>query len=146
METTVKGFGFCLQIGDGETYASSSTFADVMQAKEVTPPAPTLENIDTSHAKSEDETRTFIRSWSDPGEATVMLQYNAANIAQLRAIYGENRGFRILFATTGAEHRGGVGFSGFVSAIGTPVDVEDLVMVEVTIKCSGPTTDIAPTS
>jgi len=135
---TTLGYNVCLEVAAGNTLANPGAFSPLVQLTEVSPPASSIDEIETTHAKSEDATKTFRASWRDNGELTATFQYTPNKFAFLIELEGEPRVFRVLFEQDGATHNGGVAFEGFVKAVGTPVDVKGIVTCTVTVRVSGP--------
>lgn len=144
--STTDGYQLGLYYGDAETYAGSSTWTEVTQVEECTPPTIAVDDMETKHLKTADRFKTYKGSWRDGGEVTATVQYTEAQHAALAALVGVNKGWRVLFAdaNTGAgPHDGGVGFAGYLKGLGQPVEADGLVKVSLTIKVSGKPVPIA---
>lgn len=97
-----KGFGTKFQYTDD----GGTTWTDVGELLDVTPPAPSKDVIDTTHHGSVSGTRTKMGGLVDPGQSTLEVQFDPDNTThqalQTRAntAHEEPQTYRIVYPTS----------------------------------------------
>lgn len=146
---TTPGYLGALYEGDGATYTASSSWTEITQVTDLTPPTFENDTIDITHLKSSDFAREFRKGWGDAGELSATLQYTESAYSDLLAlaVSGEIKGWKVEFnddadGGTSGTTDGGVGFTGFVQSVAPPLDSEGLVTIDLTLKLTGKPTSI----
>ena len=128
-----KGYGTTLSYGNNATYAASTTWTALTKILSIEPPAPEADDIDTTEIASADEHREFEPGWADGGEAKFTVKWDETQSVAIYGLFRTMKGWKVLLAGSA----GLIGFSGYIKAIGTPIDEEGIVTNEITIKITG---------
>lgn len=121
--------------------AASTNWTKVAECTDFTAPEEDTNDIDNSHSENTSKVKTYQAGWVEPGESDVTCHYDPTIRAALVAIRGASKRFRILFSDGS-----GVGWDGYVKGVGSPIDVDNLVLMTIKTKVSGDKTIIAATS
>lgn len=126
------GFGAQFGIKGG-----GDTFDDVAEVVSIQPPGLTRETIDVTHLNSDDQTKEFIGSLIEGGEASITINYiPSASDALLTAFTtdGGKGEFRIVYPKADFA----MTFKGIVTGYEPgEIVVDDKLSASFTIKCSG---------
>ena len=133
----VKGSQVVFQYGNQATYAASSTWTDVAEIIDITPPNVEADDIETSHMMSPNQFKQFEAGWADGGEVDLSVQFEKAKNASLYALFRQPKGFRIMFADAPGPSGSKWGFDGYIKGFGNEVDREDIVTADITVKITG---------
>lgn len=128
-------------IGYGTTFAISTngtTFTDVAEVFEVTPPSDSLDTVDATHMSSPNATREFIFGLRDPGEASFEMAFipGSASDVLIQSIRDTRQTVtcRITFPNNATWT-----FSGVLTGYEPAVPLDDRMTATVTFKVSGST-------
>lgn len=140
------------RIGYGSKFAvstdSGSTFTDLGEVNNITPPSSKVDQIDATHMQSPNSDREFIPGLNDPGEASFAMNFvpGSASDLKLQAIRAAKAAVlcRITFPN-GITWQ----FTGVLTGYQPAVPTDDKMTATVTFKVSGSTTtgaEAAPTN
>lgn len=110
----------------------TSTETQIEKVRELTPPALSVDERETSHMTTANKTKTFKGGWKDPGSLSGQCEYSASQYDKLLSIAGETMGFKVELADGST-----VEFDGYVSEVGIPVEREGEVLNDFSIRVSG---------
>lgn len=126
--------------GYGATFSikgSGSTYAAVAEVTSITPPGLTRETIDVTHLTSDDQTKEFIGSLIEAGEASLSINYIPSAADALMTAFTTNGGageFRITYPRGDFQ----MDFRGIITGYEQgDIVVDDKLSATLTIKCSG---------
>ena len=132
------GYGIELKIGDG---ASSETFAALAELLDVSGPNLSMDTVETTHAGSTDEYKTFIAGLKDAGEVTCDVAFEPSHATQ-----DESTGlvkkwndrtltnFQLAFPDSGSTTWT---FSAYVTGFQPSEPIQDRATASVTLKITG---------
>lgn len=127
------------QSGYGATFAikTGGVFVDVAEVTSITVPSLSRDTIDTTHLKSPDQTKEFIGSLIEAGEASININYVPAVVDVLMQAFTTNRGageFRITYPLGDIQ----MTFSGIVTGYEqSEIVVDGKLSASFKVKCSG---------
>lgn len=110
-------------------------WTELGEAVSITPPNPSRSSVDFTHLKSPNKTREHKPSMIEPGEATVVLNYNKATRVKIDALFVAEgiQEFQIGYPDGATET-----FSGFLTGKPTEgVEVEGKLTLNCPIKVTG---------
>lgn len=116
---------------------AGSTYTAVAEVVSITPPGLTRETIDVTHLNSDDQTKEFIGSLIEAGEATITINYVPSASDVLLTAFTTNGGageFRITYPKNDFN----MDFKGIITGYEQgDIVVDDKLSATLTIKCSG---------
>lgn len=133
------------RIGYGGKFELSTdggtTFEELAEVYNITPPSDTVDVIDATHMQSPDATREFILGLRDPGECSMEMNFIPGNDADatLQAVRTarERITARITFPTVGAEAAVTWTFSAILTGYEPAMPTDDKMTATVTFKVTG---------
>lgn len=139
MAGELKGRGTKLYIGQSAPLSSPETFTAIGGITGVTPPEPTVPEIDSTDYDS--EAKEYIFGLVDNGTATIQVKYrpSLAVIKRLDALAGTDEviNFYILFSDGTTKWAFAAMVKTFTPSAG---GVDDLVKAQLTLRVTGPIT------
>lgn len=130
------GYEVILGIGDG---ASTEVFTSIAEILDVAGPTYSKDTIDVSHASSPDKYREFIAGFIDAGEVTVSANMTQSDFASLLALLELEplNNYKLTIPDSNFTTKPTILFAAHVTALSSPIPVEDKVTMDVTFKVSG---------
>src|SRR4051812_43149794 len=114
---TTPGHSTKFAFGNGATLATSSTWTEIAQILEISPPEVEADDVETSNMASTDQFKTFDPGWADAGEVEISVQYEKAASTTIYGLFRVKKGFKMTF-----EDGSSWGFDGYVKKFGGEVD------------------------
>ena len=137
----MTGLGITLAM---KATANASTYTDVAEVYDITPPQAMDDEIEVTHFKSPDGTKEFIGGLTDPGECTFSLNYIPGGPAETMLL--EAKGTRKPRAFKLTWPNGAVWtFDCLVRGFQPTAPLNDRLTAEVTGRVSGSVVRAAPT-
>lgn len=130
-----EGFGSDLQKGNTSDYATSTTWTSVGCVVSITPPAPSVTDIEVpTCVNAASRAKTYLAGAYEPGEASYTILFAATDIDDAIADLGDSGAWRIKLGTSGKAFA----FNGYFKGFSVPEITSDgFIQVQCTIKCSG---------
>jgi hypothetical protein len=134
---STPGFGTKFQFGTigADPTQAATGWTDVAEVVEISPPEREKADISTFHMQSSGGVKTYRSGNEEPGEASISLHWDPTLATTLDTAFGVSKAFRVVFSDNT-----GRAFNGYIKKIGEKVEIEDLVMQEISVKVSGPVT------
>lgn len=129
---TTPGHSTKFEFGNQATFAASTTWTDVAQIVDISPPEIEADDVETSHMQSPNQFKTFDPGWADAGEVELTVEYEKAAGTTLYGLFRTKKGFKMTF-----EDGSSWGIDGYIKKLGGEVDREGLVTQTITVKISG---------
>lgn len=124
-----KGMKTKFSYGDA---GQSTTFTDLANVVDVTPPTSEVDDIETTNMDSPDGHKEYEPGLIEGGESEVVLQYVKADHAAVVALLGVPKAFKIEFSD-GAK----LIWQGYVKSLGLEIEREGIITTPITVKVSG---------
>jgi hypothetical protein len=132
-----KGSQVIMQYGNNPTYAASTTWTDIAEIIDITPPNIEADDIDASHMLSPNQMKEFLPGWGDGGEVELTVQYDKTRNAALYTLFRQPKGFRIMFADAPGPSGSKWGLDGYVKGLQNTVEREGVITADLKIKVTG---------
>ena len=117
--------------GYGTIFTANSVVTGLVM--DISTPDISVEEIDISNMDSTLQWREFISGWKVGGEPSVTIQHVEATTALLYALVAVDDTDFIIEFSNGATWT----FTGYVSALAEPDDIDGIVTTELSIKITG---------
>lgn len=128
------GYGSYFHISED----SGSTWTEIAEVFDITPPNDTVDEIDATHMQSPNRTREFIPGLIDPGEASFEMNFVPGSTSDLKISALKVAGTRVKCRITFPNSVTWV-FTGWVSGYEPAVPTDDKMTATVTWRVSGST-------
>lgn len=126
-------------IGAGVTLGYSATsggsYTSVAEILEITPPNPTAEKIDFSHAESPGLVKEYKAGFIEAGECALTINFNKTQYNTLDGLRGTAKYWKITLSDLST-----IIFPGFIMSLTPPIDVKGKVTAKVSICATGSNT------
>lgn len=148
-QVEVLGYGTKFEIYSNNDYAQSGgTWATVFaELVDIEPPADKVGDIDSSHFNSPGMAKQRIAGWITPGVCKIKAHYLAAEFNTLvgygtttkawRIVYNDSTDQGFLSSSSSGGDYSGVEFNGYISEKPQKVNMEGMVVTEITITVTG---------
>jgi hypothetical protein len=139
MAEKLIGYGSKIRRGDG---ATPEVFTDVVQAYDISPPKPTVDEVDVTNLDSLNQAKEFIAGLIDYGECTFMVVYDPAEAThvELRNAVGNMDAacnHQILYPDTGGTTET---FEAWVKGFEPGMPIGDKLTASITLRVTGAST------
>ena len=128
--------GHSTQMQRSDDGTSGGSFASVGSIREITPPALSRDSVDVTAMDSADAFRQFIPGLKDPGEMSVVLEFDPSEAVQTSWESDFNSSaigyYKIIFPDSTEW-----GFTAFVTAYEPETPIDGEMRVTVTLKLTG---------
>jgi predicted secreted protein len=137
MSNAFSGVGTQFKRGNGSS--GSETFTAIAEVNGIGGPNKTRDTIDVTSLDSTGGYREFIPGFRDGGEVTLEMNFTLDTYNLLNDDFEDenSHNYQIVFNDTGQTT---FDFTGYVTALGSSVPLDDKVTASVTIKISGQVT------
>src|SRR5256885_15905879 len=112
-----KGSQVIMQYGNQSTYAASTTWTDIAEILDITPPNIEADDIDASHMMSPNQMKELLPGWGDGGEVELSVSFEKTKNGALYNLFREPKGFRIMFADTPGPSGSKKGMDGYIKGL-----------------------------
>lgn len=134
---TVPGAGIVLEyknpVSSGsETWNANTGWTNLGALVDVEPPRMVAAKIPTHHSESANSIKTTMPGWGEGEDVTVTTKFARARLTAVRGLWRQDKVFRVRYSDGTI-----VGWRGYVTEFGTPVDVENDVTIDVTVAVNG---------
>lgn len=137
MSDAFSGVGTSFKRGNGSS--GTETFTAIAEVNSISGPNKSRDTIDVTSLDSTGGYREFIGGFRDGGEVSLEMNFTLDTYNTMNDDFesSSSRNYQIVFGDTGATT---FEFTGYVTALGSSVPMDDKVTASVTIKVSGQVT------